>query len=202
MQNRLIVFEGTDGCGKTTQMQLCYEWMQSLNLPVMMTCEPGGTEIGKDLREILLNKSPYKIAELFLYLADRAQHVQEVIIPNLTEGKYVLCDRYIDSTFTYQGCGRGIDTNLINQLNNIATDGVKAGLTLWIDVDVETGLRRKSAQGSLNKIEKEDIAFYEHIRSAYGRRQFWENSIIHVDGNRKKEDVQAIIQDHLKQYLI
>ena len=202
MQNRLIVFEGTDGCGKTTQMQLCYEWMQSLNLPVVTTREPGGTEIGKDLRKILLNKSPYKITELFLYLADRAQHVQEVIMPNLTEGKYVLCDRYIDSTFAYQGYGRDIDTSLINQLNNIATDGVKAGLTLWIDVDVETGLRRKAAQGSLNRVEKEDIDFHEHIRLAYGRRQFWENSIIHVDGNRKKEDVQALIQSHLKPYLV
>lgn len=202
MQNRLIVFEGTDGCGKTTQMQLCYEWMQSLNLPVVMTHEPGGTEIGKTLREILLNKSLHKVTELFLYLADRAQHIQEVIMPNLTEGNYVLCDRYVDSTFAYQGYGRGIDTSLINQLNQIATDGLKAGLTLWIDVDVETGLRRKSAQGSLNRIEKEDIDFHEHIRSAYKRRQFWQNSIIHVDGNKNKEDVQAIIQSHLKQYLV
>ena len=202
MENKLIVFEGTDGCGKTTQMQLCYEWMQSLGLPVVTTCEPGGTELGKDLREILLNKSPYKIAELFLYLADRAQHVQEVIMPNLMEGKYVLCDRYIDSTFAYQGYGRGIDTSLINQLNNIATDELKAGLTLWIDVDVETGLRRKATRRNLDRIEKEDINFHLRIQKAYNfLYKLNRHSIIQVDGNKKKEDVQAIIQYHLKEYL-
>lgn len=203
MQNKLIVFEGTDGCGKTTQMQLCYEWMQSLNLPVVTTREPGGTELGKALREILLNKSPYKIAELFLYLADRAQHVQEVIMPNLTEGKYVLCDRYVDSALAYQGYGRDIDPNFIFELNNLATNGLKAGLTIWIDVDVEVGLRRKAAQRNLDRIEKEDINFHERTRSLYSHRHNFLSSIIKkVDGNKKKEDVQALIQSHLKPYLI
>lgn len=203
MQNRLIVFEGTDGCGKTTQMQLCYEWMQSLNLPVVTTREPGGTELGKDLREILLNKSPYKIAELFLYLADRAQHVQEVIIPNLTEGKYVLCDRYTDSTIAYQGFGRDIDPSFIFQLNNLATNGLKAGLTIWIDVNVEVGLRRKATHRNLDRIEKEDINFHEWVKSAYKYlHRLKDYPIIQVDGNRKKEDVQAIIQSHLKPYLV
>lgn len=203
MQNKLIVFEGTDGCGKTTQMQLCYEWMQGLGLPVVTTREPGGTELGKDLREILLNKSPYKIAELFLYLADRAQHVQEVIMPNLIEGKYVLCDRYIDSTFAYQGYGRDIDPSLINQLNNIATDELKVGLTLWIDVDVETGLRRKAIRRDLDRIEKEDINFHLRIQKAYNfLHKLKHHPIIKIDGNRKKEDVQAIIQSHLKPYLV
>lgn len=203
MQNRLIVFEGTDGCGKTTQMQLCYEWMQSLSLPVVTTREPGGTELGKDLREILLNKSPYKITELFLYLADRAQHVQEVIMPNLTEGKYVLCDRYVDSTLAYQGYGRDINRSLIHKLNEIATNELSAGLTIWIDVDVEVGLRRKATHRNLDRIEKEDIDFHERVRSMYSHRHNFLSSIIKkVDGNKKKEDVQALIQSHLKPYLV
>jgi len=203
MKNKLIVFEGTDGCGKTTQMQLCYEWMQGLGLPVVTTREPGGTELGKDLREILLNKSLYKIAELFLYLADRAQHIQEVIVPNLMEGKYVLCDRYIDSTFAYQGYGRDIDPSFIFELNNLATNGLKAGMTVWINVDVEVGLRRKATRRNLDRIEKEDINFHLRIQKAYNfLYKLKRHPIIQVDGNRKKEDVQAIIQHHLKQYLV
>lgn len=207
MQNRLIVFEGTDGCGKTTQMQLCYEWMQSLNLPVVTTREPGGTELGKALREILLNKALYGTTELFLYLADRAQHVQEVIMPNLIEGNYVLCDRYTLSTLAYQGLDKDIRLGLVSQLNEVATDGLKAGLTIWIDVDVETGLKRKAAQKSLDRIEKEDIVLHKFRRLRY---EYCYNSqessqnypIIRVDGNRNKEDVQALIQSHLKPYLI
>ncbi|MFM6181922.1 MAG: dTMP kinase, partial [Dolichospermum sp.] len=121
MIGKLIVFEGVEGCGKTTQMHLCSQWLESLNISVVLTREPGGTELGKDLRELLLSKSANKpiseITELLLYAADRAQHIEEELKPNLAMGKYILCDRFTDSTIAYQGYGRGLDMSLINNLN-------------------------------------------------------------------------------------
>jgi len=118
MDGKLIVFEGVEGCGKTSQMQLCQEWLQSLGVSVIVTREPGGTELGLHLRRLLLEKAEnqpiYELTELLLYAADRAQHVEQELKPNLKKGKYVLCDRYTDSTTAYQGYGRGLSIGLIN----------------------------------------------------------------------------------------
>ncbi len=147
MGGRLIVFEGVEGCGKTSQMQLCADWLHSLGLDVVVTREPGGTELGVHLRRLLLEKKEdqpvAEVTELLLYAADRAQHVSQELLPNLAAGKYVLCDRYVDSTIAYQGYGRGLDMNLIHQLNQIATGGLISDLTIWLDVDVEVGFARK-----------------------------------------------------------
>ena len=147
MGGRFIVFEGVEGCGKTSQMQLCAEWLQSLGISVVLTREPGGTELGLDLRRLLLQKAEDKpIAEgteLLLYAADRAQHVAQELKPKLAQGKYILCDRYVDSTIAYQGYGRNLDMNLIHQLNDIATGGLTSDITIWLDGEVEVGLARK-----------------------------------------------------------
>ena len=119
MQGKLIVFEGVEGCGKSTQMQICCEWLQSLGIPVLVTREPGGTVLGADIRRLLLEKSDDKpitsTTELLLYAADRSQHVEQELRPNLAAGKIILCDRYTYSTVAYQGYGRSLDMNLINQ---------------------------------------------------------------------------------------
>jgi dTMP kinase len=202
MSGKLIVFEGVEGCGKTTQMQLCSQWLESLNISVVLTREPGGTELGKDLRMLLLEKSPNKpvgeVTELLLYAADRAQHIEEELKPNLAIGKYILCDRYTDSTIAYQGYGRGLSMSIINQLNQIATGGLASDLTIWLDVDVEIGLSRKRGQAKLDRIEQETIAFHRRVQRGYTELAIsYASRIVRVDGNNSQENVQQTIQEIL-----
>ncbi|BCL38458.1 dTMP kinase [Nostoc sp. MS1] len=208
MDGKFIVFEGVEGCGKTSQMQLCAEWLQSLGISVVLTREPGGTALGVDLRRLLLEKSEDKpiceVTELLLYAADRAQHVAQELKPQLAQGKYVLCDRYIDSTIAYQGYGRGLDMNLIHQLNNIATGGLISDITIWLDVDVEVGLARKrKGNVGLDRIEQETIAFHRRVQKGYADLAASSPArIIRVDGSLSKENVHQKIQEifnlHLK----
>ena len=206
MSGKLIVFEGVEGCGKTTQMQRCFRWLESLNISVILTREPGGTELGKDLRALLLEKSPSKpvgeVTELLLYAADRSQHIEEELRPNLTIGKFILCDRYTDSTIAYQGYGRGLNMNLIHQLNQIATDGLESDLTIWLDVDVEVGLARKRGQAKLDRIEQETITFHRRVQQGYTELAASNPSrIVRIDGNESQDIVQKNIQEILQQRL-
>ncbi len=203
MNGKLIVFEGVEGCGKTTQMQLCYQWLQSLNIPVVMTRQPGGTNLGVELRRLLLEKqADQPIAsrtELLLYAADRSQHVEQELKPNLAAGKLILCDRYIDSTIAYQGYGRSIDMSLIHQLNTIATGGLKSHLTLWLDVDVEVGLSRKQGDGlEFDRIEQEKIDFHHRVQQGYKQvATTHSHRVVRVDGSLSKEVVQTQIREVL-----
>jgi len=210
MGGKLIVFEGVEGCGKTSQIQLCCQWLESLGISVVVTREPGGTELGLDLRRLLLEKSEDKpvgeVTELLLYAADRSQHVEQELKPNLAVGKYVLCDRYTDSTIAYQGYGRGLNMDLINQLNYIATGGLESDLTIWLDVDVEVGLSRKSKDvtlQSLDRIEQETIAFHHRVQQGYASLAASHPSrIVRVDGSLSKQAVQQVIQEILRSHLL
>jgi dTMP kinase len=203
MSGKLIVFEGVEGCGKTTQMQLCSHWLQTLSISVVLTREPGGTELGSHLRRLLLEKSEDKpvgqVTELLLYAADRAQHIEQQLIPNLADGKYILCDRYTDSTIAYQGYGRGLSMSIINQLNNIATNGLESDLTIWLDVDVEVGLARKrGSEAALDRIEQEAIAFHRRVQQGYTElAAIYPSRIFRIDGSLSKEVVQKNIQEIL-----
>ncbi|MBD2292709.1 dTMP kinase [Anabaena sphaerica FACHB-251] len=203
MSGKLIVFEGVEGCGKTTQMQLCTQWLKNINVSVVLTREPGGTELGKHLRQLLLEKSEDKpvgeVTELLLYAADRAQHIEQEIKPNLAAGKYILCDRYTDSTIAYQGYGRGLSMSLINQLNYIATGGLESNLTIWLDVDVEVGLARKrGSEAALDRIEQETIDFHRRVQQGYTELgATYPSRIFRIDGNLSKEVVQKRIQEIL-----
>ena len=206
MNGKLIVFEGVEGCGKTTQIQLCSQWLESLNISVVLTREPGGTELGKDLRRLLLEKSPNKpvgeVTELLLYAADRAQHIEEELKPNLATGKYILCDRYTDSTIAYQGYGRGLNMSIINQLNQISTGGLESDLTIWLDVDVEVGLSRKRGQATLDRIEQETIAFHRRVQQGYTELAVsYPSRIMRVDGSSSQDIVQKSIQEILQNRL-
>lgn len=207
MGGKFIVFEGVEGCGKTSQMQICAEWLQSLGLSVVLTREPGGTQLGVELRRLLLQKSEDKpiseVTELLLYAADRAQHVAQELKPQLAQGKYVLCDRYIDSTIAYQGYGRGLDMSLIYQLNAIATGGLTSDITIWLDVDVEIGLARKRGENvGLDRIEQETIAFHRLVQKGYADLAVSSPSrIIRVDGSLSKETVHKNIQDILSLHI-
>ena len=207
MNGRLIVFEGVEGCGKTSQIQPCEQWLRrdfasNVSTSVVVTREPGGTDLGMHLRRLLLEAGEHSIAdrtELLLYAADRSQHVDHKLRPLLAKGAIILCDRYTDSTIAYQGWGRGLDINLINQLNAIATGGLESDLTLWLDVDVEVGLARK--RGSWQKadrIEKETLAFHRQVQQGYRElAASYPHRIVRVDASLDKEAVQEQIREFL-----
>jgi len=162
-----ITFEGADGCGKTTQLNKISELLNEMDIKNVTTREPGATDLGIKLREILLHyDGPVADeCETFLYLADRAQHVENFIKPALKEGKVVLCDRYTHSTIAYQGYGRGIDIEKLNYLNDIATKSFKPDLVLVFDVDSETAQTRVGKEK--DRLEKEGIAFHKKLRFGY-----------------------------------
>ncbi|HJV36665.1 dTMP kinase [Geomonas sp.] len=171
-----ITFEGVEGCGKTTQMRLLKERLESAGELVTATREPGGCPIADKIRAILLdaeNSAIVPLAELLLYAAARAQHVQEVISPALSRGEIVLCDRFTDATVAYQGHGRELDLVVIEQLNGLATGGVQPKLTVLIDCPVEIGLCRalariEAVQGAREeRFEQESVLFHERVRAGY-----------------------------------
>jgi dTMP kinase len=177
-RGKLITFEGIDGCGKSTQMRLLGQYLTERGVAVVSTREPGGTELGRKVRSALLDGgagSVEPLAELLLYAADRAQHVRRVILPALGLGKVVLSDRFYDATTVYQGYARGFDLELVNQLNELATGGLKPDLTLLFDLDVETGLKRTMRRGDgtgvtaagPDRLDQEPVEFHERVRQAY-----------------------------------
>jgi len=162
-----ITFEGADGCGKTTQIELLDKYLREKGKETLLTREPGAKGLGVKLREILLNYdgevSPQ--CESFLFLADRAQHIDCIIKPALKEGKIILCDRHTDSTVAYQGYGRGLDLERINMLNDIATGGLKPDLTIVFDVDVETSMQRVGKEK--DRMESAGAEFFNKVREGY-----------------------------------
>ncbi|MBU0686665.1 MAG: dTMP kinase [Candidatus Margulisbacteria bacterium] len=165
-----ITFEGCEGCGKTTHINLLAEYLREKGKEVLVSREPGGTPFGENLREVLL-ESRRKIvdrAELFLFAADRAQHVEKVIKPALNAGKFVLCDRYIDSTYAYQIGGRQLPEDLVNYINLVSSFGLFPDITFYLDVPAEMGLKRVSDRGAeINRFELEEIKFHDNVRQAY-----------------------------------
>ena len=204
---KLIVFEGVEGCGKTTQMHRIGEWLQSntaFDGSVVLTREPGGTPLGLGLREMLLNGSDIQpTAELLLYGADRAQHVEAFIKPQLARGTVVLCDRFTESTVAYQGYGRGLSLTVIEQLNTIATGGLHSDLTLWLDIDVEMGLARTRNRGQADRMERADLEFHRRVRRGYAAlATAAPERILRVDASGSPEAVQARIQKILFNFFL
>lgn len=163
-----ITFEGIDGCGKTTQLNLLHDYLITKGQDVIITREPGGNhQLGKDIRNILLHTrcEVDSKAEMFLFLADRAQHINKFILPNLKAGKIVLCDRHTDSTLAYQGYGRGQNIEEIILLNNIATNNIKPDLTLLYDIDIDTSNLRVGKEK--DRMENSGSMFLEKVRLGY-----------------------------------
>ncbi|MFM7219241.1 MAG: dTMP kinase [Nodosilinea sp.] len=182
MTGKFIVLEGVEGCGKSTQLQFLLNSLldsrpfqqlqrQGIVAHILTSREPGGTNLGGRLRQLLLHQDDdVRInarAELLLYAADRAQHVDQVIRPALNQGCWVLCDRFIDSTLAYQGYGRGLDLELIYQLNRIATAGLTPDLTLWLKLPVEQGLARVKQRGMGDRMERADLAFHQRVQQGF-----------------------------------
>ncbi len=169
-----ITFEGMDGCGKSTQIRKLAARLRNHGRTVVETVEPGGTRIGSQIRNILLDSSNEELSpstEVLLYFAARAQNVDEIILPALSRGEIVLSDRFTDSSLAYQGCGRGLGTEAVLALDRIACRGLKPDLTLLLDIDLPTSLARAEARNKkgnrTDRMEEQDAAFYQKVREAY-----------------------------------
>ena len=207
-----ITFEGIEGCGKSTQIKKLRAYLEETGKVVHQTLEPGGSELGVHLRKILLdpkNSDLDRTSELFLYLADRAQHVASIIKPALEKNNVVLCDRFADSTVVYQGYGRGLDPKLLHQLNDVAVAGTWPDLTILLDLEPEVGLKRALTRNlkdnkaaTEGRFEAESLDFHTRIREGYltwaalNRPRF-----AVVDGSGTPEEVFAEIRSVLEQAL-
>ncbi len=167
--NRFISFEGTEGSGKSTQASLLAEHLRKKGKDVLLTAEPGGTGIGKKIRELLLEPENHMdpLAELLLYYADRAQHIKEKINPALADGYFVITDRFTDSTIAYQGYARGLDLSIINALNTVVVGTSIPSLTLFLDINVEEGLRRNREAQKEDRFELEAVEFHNSVRDGF-----------------------------------
>ena len=201
-KNLFITLEGIEGAGKSTVIDFIENFITSSGYDVVKTREPGGTAIGEQIREILLNKKNDKLTddtELLLIFAARAQHLSEIILPNLTSNKIVLCDRFIDASYAYQGAGRGIEQSKINLLENWVMPDIKPDLTFLLDLDPKIAFERTNKRSDADRFESEDIHFFEKIRQYYLERAENEPERFRViNSELSLEDVQEQIKNILK----
>ncbi len=198
-----ITFEGADGCGKTTQLMLLAKGLKAKGYDVVVTREPGAKGLGEKIREILLNYDGEVSSrcEAFLFLADRAQHMDIIVRPAVEKGKIVLCDRHTDSTVAYQGYGRGLDIERINNLNNIATSGDKPDLTFVFDIDVETSMKRVG--GQKDRMESAGMEFFNRVRNGYLEIARQEPERVKViDAAKSIDDIHKNVVDILKAFIV
>lgn len=170
---RFITLEGGEGVGKSTNLEFMWQLLEARGIPVTLTREPGGTIVAEKIRRLLLDVQEEAIsqqAELLLVFAARAQHIQNVILPELHRGHWVICDRFTDSTYAYQGGGRNMDMNAIAWLENHMQGGLKPDLTLLLDAPVEIGMRRAKHRGELDRFESEQRDFFERVREMFLKR--------------------------------
>ncbi|HVL51646.1 MAG TPA: dTMP kinase, partial [Actinomycetota bacterium] len=191
----LLVFEGGEGSGKTTQMELLRQHLEGRGRKVIVTCEPGGTEIGRKLRSLLLDPANKRLsdkAEALLYAADRAQHVEEVIRPALEEGAIVICDRYIDSSIAYQGLVRGLGADQIRAISRWGTGGLLPDMVFLLDYEASLGLERA---GEPDRMEQEGIEFHRRVREAYRLlAERHSTRFLVIDGSKAPQEVAAVVR--------
>ncbi len=190
-----ITFEGPEGSGKTSQLPALVDYLEGLGFQVVSTREPGGTAISDQIREVLTsmkNQELHPRTEILLFLAARAQLVEQVIKPALQAGKIVFCDRYGDSTLAYQGYGHGLDLTILRQMLDFATDHLQPDLTLFLDLDVEIGLARKKKASEWNRLDAYALAFHKRVREGYHQLIAEEpERWVTVDATQDMKTVQA-----------
>ncbi len=198
LRGKLIVFEGLDFTGKSTQVKLLAERLRAHGLPVVTTREPGGTPLGEEVRRILLSRRSTTIlplSELLLLITCRAQVYAQVIKPALAQNKVVVSSRYRLSSLAYQGYGRGLDLDLIRRLNDVATEGRTPDLTFLIDLPAEEALARRKGDG--DRIEGEDIGFYQRVRQGYLSLTRDDPTVVLIDGTQSVSAIAAEVVQHL-----
>jgi len=198
-----ITFDGPEGCGKSTHSKLIVEYLRSKGRDVLHTREPGGTKIGEEIRNVLLdqrNRGMAVMTEAFLYLAARAQIVNEIILPNLKKGKIVICDRFQDATVVYQGYAGGLDIKMLNQLGKMVSVGLKPDLSVFLDIDSTLGLKRA---GCKDRMEQKSAAFHKKVRNGYlalAKKEPTRIKVIKVKGGieETQEKIRKIIDTSLR----
>ncbi len=208
MRGKFITFEGIDGSGKSTQLRLIAGDLRVLGFNVLTTLQPGGTPLGRRLREAFLEteENVHPMAELLLFAADRAQHVNFLIKPALATGRIVISDRYADATAAYQGAGRGFDEKIIKQVIKLATDGLKPDLTLFFDVAIEKAILRTKSRTDdetiKNRMDRETTEFYDRVRKSYLKMAEKEPKRFRViDASGSIEEVHAKVSEIVTKFL-
>jgi len=198
-----IAFEGLDGCGKSTQLNLLFNYLKSLNKKVIKVREPGGTEVGETIRSILLNRDIdiNERAELLLFLSSRAQLVEEIIKPAIKSGYYVLADRFADSSVAYQGGGRNLGMETVDLLNRFATDNVYPDLVFFIDISVDLALKRLNLKNK-DRLEKEGRDFLEKVRNSYMEIAKTKSNFIIINGERDVNEIFSEIKEIMDDYIM
>ncbi len=203
-RGKFLTIEGTEGVGKSTNLAYVQNWLSERGIDVVVSREPGGTPFAEEIRALLLARRDEAVdeaAELLLIFAARAQHVQQVIKPALARGAWVLCDRFTDATYAYQGGGRGLSVATIAQLETLVLGELRPDLTFILDIDVELGLNRARERGELDRFESETIAFFERVRSAYRARvQTAPAQYAVISAGQALCDVQADLDKVLQQF--
>lgn len=201
MRGLFITAEGTDGSGKTTQIKLMEQYLREQDYEVVLTREPGGTNISEKIRELVLdpeNTEMDSITEMLLYSAARAQLTAQIIRPAVESGKAVICDRFIDSTFVYQGFGRGIDLKVIENINSAALNGLMPDVTFFFDLSPEKALPRREAATGTDRIEKEKMDFHMRVYNGYKKLALlYPDRIRTIDSSRDIGAIAAEVQLHI-----
>jgi len=197
-----ITFEGQEGAGKSTQIKLLYDYLLAEGANVILTREPGGTEIAEKIRHILKdtdNAAMSNKAEALLYIAARAQLADEVILPHLASGGVVLSDRFTDSTIAYQGFGNGLNIDELISMSNFAGESLVPDITFLLTIDVKAGLARKLTQGAPDRIEQKDLSYHMAVKKGYEfLLRMYPQRILAIDGELQQDEIHEIIINHIK----
>ncbi|MDO9091538.1 MAG: dTMP kinase [Rubrivivax sp.] len=196
---RFISFEGIDGAGKSTHIEALAQWIRERGHPVLLTREPGGTPLAEQLRELVLHQPMDPLTEALLVFAARRDHLQQQILPALAQGVTVLCDRFTDATFAYQGGGRGFDLDVLAQLENWVQQGRQPDLTVWFDLPAATAAQRRSAARVPDRFEAQDEAFFDRAIAGYEkRRQQMPRRFVRIDARGERNTVWQQIEAALQ----
>lgn len=191
---RFITFEGIDGAGKSTHIDAVAQRLRERGAEVLCTREPGGTPLAEALRDIVLQRPMDGVTEALLVFAARRDHVQQVIAPALARGATVVCDRFTDASFAYQGGGRGVDRAWLEGLEQAVHGGLQPDLTLWLDVPPALAAQRRAAARAADRFEQQDVDFFEHVRAAYAQRCAGSpHRIVRIDSSQDRESVARAI---------
>jgi dTMP kinase len=206
MRGKFITIEGTEGVGKTTNMAFIKGWLEAKKLSYISTREPGGTPLAEQVRELLLAPRAELVcsaSELLLMFAGRAQHIDQVIEPALAEGRWILCDRFTDATYAYQGAGRKMGSDLIAELEILVQGSLRPDLTLILDIPVDIGLKRASARSDPDRFELEQVEFFERVRRGYlGIAEQEPDRCKLIDASQSLEQVQSQIANVLETFYV
>lgn len=198
---KFITFEGTDGSGKTTQIKLLEEYIKNKGYELVLTREPGGTKVSELIRDLVLDPSNSEIVpltEMIMYAASRAQHVLQLIKPAIEGGKIVICDRFVDSSYAYQGSGRGVDLKVIADVNRVAIDGMSPDITFFLDIDPEIAIKRRINATGADRIEQEKIDFHRRVYDGYKKMALlFPERIKTINANKSIVEISSQINEYI-----